>query len=99
MKLATQEDTSTRSIAPKAGRLRRIAYRLSALFGAISVALFGFAGAADAQVSSPTSASQAFQTAGSGLSTQLLLVVGAIVIPAVTILAVKKGWPLLKRFF
>jgi hypothetical protein len=47
----------------------------------------------------PTTAQEALSPGADALKLALLAVAGAAVIPGVTILAVKKGWPMVKRFF
>jgi hypothetical protein len=47
----------------------------------------------------PTTPQDALSPGASALSTDLLAIAGVAVVPGVAILAVKKGWPLIKRFF
>jgi hypothetical protein len=86
-------NTTTRT-----GRLKgRLAARsLTVAAGAFT--LVGLAAGASF-ASTPTSAADLATTEAPAMSEALLGVAGAVAVPAVTILAVKKGWPWIKRFF
>lgn len=100
MKTSTLPNVNAVQTDRPASVVARIRRRVASLFIALAFGLVGTVGIAGvASAQTPSDAAGVMASAGTGLSTQLLLVAAAIVVPAVTILAVKKGWPLLKRFF
>jgi hypothetical protein len=90
-----KDTTALVSDAPsRVGRARR---RVAAVL--VTVAFLVAAGSSPAYAVDPTTAPQVFTDAAGDLVLILLAVAGAIIVPAVTILGVKKGWPMFKRFF
>jgi hypothetical protein len=90
-------DTSAPSVVKAPSRVRRVAVAGIATVAAFLCTIISGGGTAFAV--DPTDAKDVYTSAGTGLSTALLAVAGVIVVPAVTILAVKKGWPMLRRMF
>jgi hypothetical protein len=88
-------ETSVQVTAPS--RVRRIRNRVGQVL--LSAAFLVGLGALPASATDPTTPQDVFTAAPSALELSLLAIAGVVIVPAVGYLAVKKGWPLVKRMF